>query len=287
MADRRVSGSGERAPSGGFETIACGIDPSPQSIEAARQAQTVGADGANIWGIAVWNPSLAVHAGIHAGDVAGDLREQAHASARKAAGEITGLKQMVVCGGEVAGLIAAASNLGADLLAVGSHGTSRPAGIVFGSVATGVVHHAPCSVLVARRLEPLPPLPPIVLHADDGSTDARDAALAASSVALRLGASVTSLHVGADWEATERFGTGSSELIGESGVETVVRRESGSAPRGIIAVAAELNASLIVIGSRGVTGVKALGSVSERVAHRASCSVLVVRQAVHPRQETP
>ncbi len=268
-----------------FKTIVCGIDSSPQSGEAPRQAEAIGADDATIWGVSVWDPSLAVHAGIHAGDVAADLRAEAHANAARAAEEFPGLKPMVVRGGEVAGLISAISNLEADLLAVGSHGSSRPAGIVFGSVATGVVHHAPCSVLVARRPES-EPVPRMILHADDGSADARDAALAASSVALRMGASVTSLHVGADWEASDRFGTGSSELIGESGVETVIRRESGSAHRQIIAVAAELDASLIVIGSRGLTGVRALGSVSERVAHRASCSVLIVRQAVHPQQET-
>jgi hypothetical protein len=34
---------------------------------------------------------------------------------------------------------------------------------------------------------------------------------------------------------------------------------------------------LIVVGSRGLHGPRALGSVSERVAHRAPCSVLVVR----------
>jgi nucleotide-binding universal stress UspA family protein len=36
-------------------------------------------------------------------------------------------------------------------------------------------------------------------------------------------------------------------------------------------------ADLLVVGSRGLHGPKALGSVSERVAHRAACSVLVVR----------
>jgi nucleotide-binding universal stress UspA family protein len=34
---------------------------------------------------------------------------------------------------------------------------------------------------------------------------------------------------------------------------------------------------LIVMGARGLRGAKALGSVSERVAHKASASVLVVR----------
>ena len=34
---------------------------------------------------------------------------------------------------------------------------------------------------------------------------------------------------------------------------------------------------LVVVGHRGLHGMKALGSVSERVAHKADCSVLVVR----------
>jgi nucleotide-binding universal stress UspA family protein len=36
-------------------------------------------------------------------------------------------------------------------------------------------------------------------------------------------------------------------------------------------------ADLLVVGSRGLHGLRALGSVSERVAHHAQCSVLVVR----------
>jgi nucleotide-binding universal stress UspA family protein len=32
-----------------------------------------------------------------------------------------------------------------------------------------------------------------------------------------------------------------------------------------------------VLGSRGLRGVRALGSVSEQVGHEAACSVLVVR----------
>jgi len=37
------------------------------------------------------------------------------------------------------------------------------------------------------------------------------------------------------------------------------------------------DADLLVIGSRGLHGFRALGSVSEKVAHRAESSVLVVR----------
>jgi nucleotide-binding universal stress UspA family protein len=36
-------------------------------------------------------------------------------------------------------------------------------------------------------------------------------------------------------------------------------------------------ADLLVVGSRGLHGPRALGSVSERVGHQAPCSVLVIR----------
>jgi Universal stress protein family len=37
-------------------------------------------------------------------------------------------------------------------------------------------------------------------------------------------------------------------------------------------------ADLLVVGSRGLHGLKSLGSVSERVAHQAERSVLIVRE---------
>jgi nucleotide-binding universal stress UspA family protein len=45
---------------------------------------------------------------------------------------------------------------------------------------------------------------------------------------------------------------------------------------GQLAVLSEL-ADLVVVGSRSLRGLPALGSVSERVAHEARCAVLVVR----------
>jgi len=43
-------------------------------------------------------------------------------------------------------------------------------------------------------------------------------------------------------------------------------------------VAAAADGDLLVVGSRGLHGLKALGSVSEQVAHQAGSSVLIVRQ---------
>jgi nucleotide-binding universal stress UspA family protein len=44
-----------------------------------------------------------------------------------------------------------------------------------------------------------------------------------------------------------------------------------------VLAAASKSADLIVVGSRGLHGLKALGSVSERIAHEAHSSVLAVR----------
>ena len=43
-------------------------------------------------------------------------------------------------------------------------------------------------------------------------------------------------------------------------------------------VEASKASDLVIVGSRGLHGLESLGSVSERVAHQASCSVLVVRE---------
>jgi nucleotide-binding universal stress UspA family protein len=59
-------------------------------------------------------------------------------------------------------------------------------------------------------------------------------------------------------------------------VEPVVADADGHVAQRIYEVARETESSLIALGHRGVVGIKALGSVSERVVHRAACSVLVV-----------
>jgi nucleotide-binding universal stress UspA family protein len=42
-------------------------------------------------------------------------------------------------------------------------------------------------------------------------------------------------------------------------------------------LAASQESDVVVVGNRGLHGISALGSVSERLAHRAPSSVLVVR----------
>jgi len=67
------------------------------------------------------------------------------------------------------------------------------------------------------------------------------------------------------------------DRLGRSGLELEYRDARPVAA--VLDAAREARADLIVLGSRGLRGLRALGSVSERVAHHAGCSLLVVRAA--------
>jgi nucleotide-binding universal stress UspA family protein len=65
-----------------------------------------------------------------------------------------------------------------------------------------------------------------------------------------------------------------------AGVETEVHSVNRGAADAIIDVAESVDADLIVVGSKGMTGARrVLGSVPNSVAHSAPCAVLVVKTA--------
>ena len=67
------------------------------------------------------------------------------------------------------------------------------------------------------------------------------------------------------------------ELLRAIGVTPTSVQVGGHAPGVIADLARTLPASLVVTGSRGLSGVRALASVSERTGIIVPCSVLVVR----------
>jgi nucleotide-binding universal stress UspA family protein len=83
-----------------------------------------------------------------------EMSAQVQALAARAEGELrdTGLstEARIVKGDPRDALVDTARSLHADLVVVGSHGRTGLAKLVLGSVATHVVTHAPCSVLVVK-----------------------------------------------------------------------------------------------------------------------------------------
>jgi nucleotide-binding universal stress UspA family protein len=249
---------------GPFERVLCGVDATPQSLEAVRQCdQLRTADGA-LTVISVLELGSTAHAGWSGTQEAG-LRAQAEGALDAARAVVPHASFELLEGTPDQVLLSKAAELNATLLAVGTHGVSRPVGIALGSVTTLVLHEAPCSVLVARE-RPAGPAPRSILVGVDGSPESAAAAEVAGALAERFQIEARLLAVRDDKD----FDQSAVDLIADD-----VRFEDGKPVDMLVAMAQEDD--LLIVGSRGLHGVRALGSVSERVAHRAGCSVLVVR----------
>ncbi|MGZ4676763.1 MAG: universal stress protein [Acidimicrobiia bacterium] len=64
----------------------------------------------------------------------------------------------------------------------------------------------------------------------------------------------------------------------EAGVTVETHMEPGDPSDALVTVAERVHADLLVVGNRGMTGVKrfVLGSVPNKISHHAPCSVLIV-----------
>lgn len=70
-----------------------------------------------------------------------------------------------------------------------------------------------------------------------------------------------------------------ADALGRDGLQIDTRACAGDPAEVLIDVASELDADLIVVASRGMTGIERflLGSVANKVSHHAPCNVLIVR----------
>lgn len=68
--------------------------------------------------------------------------------------------------------------------------------------------------------------------------------------------------------------------VESQGIEVETHARQGEPAHVILDVAQEQNADLIVVGARGLTGFQRflLGSVSSKLAHHATCSLMIVRE---------
>lgn len=252
-----------------FDRVICGVDASEESLEAVRQgARLVAGDGRFLL-LAVVEVDTAVHAGWAAASVLEQLKTEAESALDRAHREIAHLRlaeTRLVEGPAPARLLEEIARERAELLCLGTHRHSRIAGILIGSLTTTFLHDAPCSVLIARPVADGAAFPSAVLAGVDGSAEAEAALGVALGLRDRFGASVRVL-----------VASGGREVDADAIRERHPDAEVVAARPVDALVEASGEADLLVVGSRGLHGVKALGSVSERVAHQARCSVLVVR----------
>jgi nucleotide-binding universal stress UspA family protein len=255
-----------------FSHVLVGIDGSAESREAARQATLLLEEGGRLTLLAAYDVAPAVVAGAAAGVPAYLDEDVQRKAAEEMLGDVRGDLQdrfspaaKVVRGRSWEELLGETERERHTLIAVGSHGIGRARGIVVGSTATEVAHKARCSVLVARKAGPHFPLRIVV--GVDGSPESAAAHAAAQQLAGRFGAEL--------WPVVAQGGKGVDKHL----VATIIDHRHEDLPdepaQALVAAAAD--ADLVVVGSRGLHGFKSLGSVSERVAHQARSSVLIVR----------
>lgn len=161
--------------------------------------------------------------------------------------------------------------LQATLVALGGRRSSRFLGLVLGDTGTELVHDAACSVLLAYPADNGPWRPRKIVVGYDSSIWALAALRSAEELADALGGTLEVVTA-----------TGGKAI--ERDAAWTDRVETWDPAHPVTAlVERSRTVDLVVVGSRGVHGVRTVGSVSERVAHQAHCTVIVVHE---PQSET-
>lgn len=248
-----------------FDRIVCGVDHSPEGLEAARQAERLRSAEGMLRLAAVADVDAAAHAGWAMSHVLEQLDENARQALQSAIDEVHPSSTRLLAGETVRCLLDQIDETDATLVAVGPRGHSRALGMLLGGVATELLHSAPCSVLLARKPR-FGQFPSSIIVGVDGSPESLLAAAVGKAIAERYTA-----------ESVIVAATGGKRIDIKpiQALSPYFVTDPGHPVEALVELSQE--ADLLVVGSRGLHGPKALGSVSERVAHSADCSVLVVR----------
>jgi nucleotide-binding universal stress UspA family protein len=208
----------------------------------------------------------------------------------------------VLMGRAASAIVEEGERFGADVVILGSRGRGPLGSLALGSVSAEVVDHAGRPVLVARDDGPIRR----VVLGDDGSDRAArgrrvlaewpifaDVDVTVSCVAhvpapLHSAIAPTVLRKAlADYQqsleearrARDRACEAATAELAAAGRRVTAQPGDGDPAEVLIDVAHASGADLIVVGSRGQTGLTRLmlGSVARNVLYGAACSVLVVR----------
>jgi nucleotide-binding universal stress UspA family protein len=161
----------------------------------------------------------------------------------------------------------------ADLVVIGPRGKSPLERLLVGSTANALLTAPPSPVLVVRTRGPVRR----VIACTDGSPHAAAAIRALAALPLAASASVTVLGVHDDRSPVDEGLAKARSILAEAGIDATTQTEEGMVPGIVLREIDELGADLVVLGTRGLTGLRRLwlGSTASAIAQSAPCSVLV------------
>ncbi len=184
-----------------------------------------------------------------------------------------------------------------DLIVMGTHGRGGVGKLLLGSVAEKVLRHAPCNVLTLRKEAAIAGesdgLQRVLVPVD--FTDFSRRALSTARTLVSDKGSLTVVHVVAnpihpsfyaggitelfqlDPELPSRIKTNLEEWLGDQPGEIIVTE--GDASTEILKAAEKSRAEIIVMGTRGLSGLDhiLMGSVTERVVQTAKVPVFTTK----------
>jgi len=179
-------------------------------------------------------------------------------------------------------IVDAANTLVSDIIVMGRRGRRGLARLMLGDATAKVIGYAPCAVLVVPEDSEMWSS---ILVATDGSRFSDAAAVSAAELAKSAGIPLTVLSVRVPTHSERRQDEAQPivdrvlEYLNEQGVQARGVVEEGIADEIIVDVAKDRQASLIVLGNFGRTGIGRMlfGSKDERVINQAEVPVLIAR----------
>jgi nucleotide-binding universal stress UspA family protein len=268
-----------------FANILCAIDGKEGGFTAVEHAATLAGPQGQLTFLAVTSFRSG---GSHRGPAIGPTRvagilERAEQIAREAGVPFT---SEVDPASPPARVILDWSTRGYDLLALGSPASSWPASLLSVGVSGKALGAFPTALLVARPLAQSRRFADRIVVASDGLETSHAPIALGARLARAYGSAVTLVHALGRESRTKRALSREREhalqeqartLAGTHGSDRIELLVKPGRP-GVVTVSAAkaADASLVVMGSRRLEGMRAMGSVSRRVVHQARCSVLLV-----------
>ena len=145
-----------------FARVVCGLDGTSESLEALRQAAFLAHEGSQLNLVMVDNAvtiaaatapatGVMVPPPMPAAEAGGEWLDAGQELLRRDFPALRHVEKRLLEGPVLPTLLRELADWKATVAAVGRHGHSRLAGLVVGSVATTLLHEAPCSVLVTGK----------------------------------------------------------------------------------------------------------------------------------------